>query len=117
MSPYSVPRRAAGSLLLLAALLAAPTLAANPPSTTDTAWLRQQTVRLQVERTNADGVKQEENGSGVLLCQVDKQAYVLTANHVIFGKSRTGRLNSLRDVGKIRLSFYKDAARAVEEDQ
>lgn len=107
------PVRTMGSALLLTAVLANPALAAGPPATADLEWLRQQTVRIQVQRTDAA----EENGSGVLLCQVDKQAYVLTANHVIFGKSRTGRLGSLLDVQKIRLSFYKDIARPVEEVQ
>jgi hypothetical protein len=113
-------RPLAGGVLVLAALHAAPLGAASPTTSatqTDVDWLRQQTVRLQVERTAPGGEPTEENGSGVLLCQVDKQAYVLTANHVIFGKSRSGRLGSLLDVAKIRLTFYKDLARPVEEAQ
>lgn len=110
----------AGGVLVLAALHAGPLRAASTTTSatqTDVDWLRQQTVRLQVERTGPGGEPTEENGSGVLLCQVDKQAYVLTANHVIFGKSRNGRLGSLLDVAKIRLTFYKDLARPVEETQ
>jgi S1-C subfamily serine protease len=96
---------------LLAILLFPGLAAAAPPKPgpVDQDWLRRQTVRLQVVRNG-----EEENGSGVILCQVDKQAYVLTANHVLFGKSRNGKSGSLLDVSRITLSFFKDA-KPVEE--
>lgn len=119
MNPRFLRRRAAGSSLLFAALLATPALAADPPATANLERMRLQTVRIQVERTDAQRNKISVNGSGVLLCHEEDQAYVLTAHHVIFGESRgpDDQPSGTRHVKKVQLFFYKNAARAVEANQ
>ncbi|MFP5284919.1 MAG: trypsin-like peptidase domain-containing protein [Thermoanaerobaculia bacterium] len=97
--------------LLVAAFAPGPPAAGEPSDGRDLDWLRRQTVRIQVLRDNG-----EENGSGVVLCtDADRQVHVLTARHVLFGESPSGGLGSLLDVSKIRISFFKDVAPAVEE--
>ncbi len=67
-------------------------------------WLRQQTVKIELTRQG-----KAEFGSGVVLCQVDQQTYVLTAHHVLFGKSPTGKLVSLFDADAvIKVHFFRD---------
>lgn len=96
---------------LLLAAPAPPAATGEPSGARDLDWLRRQTVWIQVLRESG-----EENGSGVVLCaDADRQVHVLTARHVLFGESPSGGLGSLLDVSKIRVSFFKDAAPAVEE--
>ncbi|HZF08748.1 MAG TPA: serine protease [Thermoanaerobaculia bacterium] len=102
-------------LAVLSAVPAAFAADAKAPIAADLEWLRQQTVLIQVtpDRPNAN----LETGSGVVLCEVDHRVFVVTANHVLFGTTATGKnRGSLLDVAKIRLSFSHDVARAVEEE-
>jgi hypothetical protein len=104
-------RRGLPAGLLLTALIPSPAAAGEPSGDRDLDWLRRQTVRIQVLRGY-----EEENGSGVVLCaDADHQVHVLTARHVLFGESSSGQLGSLLDVSKIRISFFKEVAPAVEE--
>lgn len=59
-----------------------------------------------------------ENGTGVVLCQDESQAYILTARHVIFGRAvGNGDEPDAGEVNRILVSFYKNAAPAVVEAQ
>lgn len=98
------------AVLLLPSLAAA---ASPPKETLDPDWLRRQTVLIEVKEAGKD---EEEIGSGVLLCQVANQAYVLTANHVLFGHDPLGRPRTLLDVERIKISFYQGEAGAVVEE-
>lgn len=76
--------------------------------------LQAQTVMITVTR-DTEG---DENGSGVILCQDDNQAYILTARHVFFGKSvGDRRAPGLSNVRMIKVSFFKNVAPPVVEDR
>jgi tetratricopeptide (TPR) repeat protein len=108
----SLRRLGAIAVLALTLVPAAATAAEKDDTAANLEWLRQQTVRIQVKPENGE----EENGSGVLLCRVANQAYVLTANHVVFGHDPLGRPRKALDLKEIRISFYKDMAKAVVDD-
>lgn len=94
------------TMLLLVA--AAPSLAEEEIAP----LLRAQTVMITVTREGGG----PENGSGVILCQSDNQTYILTARHVLFGKSVAGkRAPGLSDVSRIEVRFYKNLAAPVVE--
>lgn len=80
--------------------------------------LRGQTVMITVTRSPEGEDQFDENGSGVILCQDEDHAYILTARHVLFGTSLPGRMApGLRDVTRIQVSFFKDVAPALTEDR
>jgi hypothetical protein len=103
------PRSTAALLALVATVSALPTHAADPDA------LKRQTVQIRVNREGAE----TEYGSGVVLCQQkDGLAYILTAHHVLYGKSQTGGLKlSRRDVKNTEIRFFKDLAPAILEDR
>lgn len=67
--------------------------------------LKAQTVTIQVEREG----KSPEIGSGVVICQTPDEAYILTARHVLFGKSLPNRrAPGLAGVTRIEISFQRN---------
>lgn len=90
-------------LCALAAWTALPAHAQDPD------WLRKQTVQIKVTREDAP----DDYGSGVLLCQQDDLAYILTAHHVLYGKKRESR----RDVKTTEISFFSGLAPRIVEDR
>lgn len=58
-----------------------------------------------------------EFGTGVLLCQEDDRAWILTANHVFAGKSiEPWKQIRLRQIERAKIAFYRNSAPAVEVD-
>ncbi|MCP3959600.1 MAG: SH3 domain-containing protein [bacterium] len=88
-------------LLALTAMAAAPAAAAEE-DLLDT--LKAQTVMITVDRAD----QATEFGSGVVLCQDEQQVFVLTAHHVLAGKSPEGsgrKTLRLRKI-KAKVMFY-----------
>ncbi len=67
--------------------------------------LKKQTVQIKVERE--DGSKEE--GSGVILCQLQGTAYVITADHVFYGQSHDGRKFDYSRTLTTEVRFYSDS--------
>lgn len=98
-------------LVLVAVLLAAAPVAAQDQLD----QLKAQTVKITVTRSD----KPVEYGSGVVLCQENKQAFVLTAHHVLAGKSSqpSGKNTlRLRRISKAEISFYGNSPPPVGKD-
>jgi len=58
-----------------------------------------------------------EYGTGVLLCQEDDRAWILTANHVFAGKStEPWKQIRLRRIERATIAFYRNSPPAVEAD-
>ncbi|HSS48633.1 MAG TPA: serine protease [Thermoanaerobaculia bacterium] len=103
---------------LLFILSMAPARAADPD------LLKRQTVQIKVvrEKASTESASAQENappefGSGVILCQKDGLAYLLTAHHVLFGKSENGKRASRRDVKTTEIRFFNDLAPKILEDR
>ena len=105
-----IPRRLT---LIVPAALALAAAAGPSARAADSEAQKRQTVRIEVRREDAEG----EFGSGVVLCQKDDLAYVLTAHHVLYGKSQGGRKLSRRDVRTTEIKFYRDLAPAILENR
>jgi tetratricopeptide (TPR) repeat protein len=78
--------------------------------------LKKQTVLFKVVRGEENN-QSEEFGSGVILCWKDGLAYILTAHHVIFGKSANGKKASRLDVKTTEIRFFNDLAPKILEDR
>ncbi len=77
--------------------------------------LKNQTVKITVTQSG----RPVEFGSGVVLCQETKQVYVLTAHHVLAGKSdQAERKNTLRlrRIEKVEISFFGNSPPPVGKD-
>ena len=77
--------------------------------------LKKQTVKITVTQSG----RPVEFGSGVVLCQETKQVYVLTAHHVLAGKSdQAERKNTLRlrRIEKVEISFFGNSPPPVGKD-
>jgi len=58
-----------------------------------------------------------EYGTGVLLCQEDDRAWILTANHVFAGKStEPWKQIRLRQIERATIAFYRNSPPTVEAD-
>jgi trypsin-like peptidase len=98
------------TICLLVAILA--TLPATAAEDDLTPLLKAQTVMISVSR-EAGG---KEVGSGVVLCQDESQVYVLTARHVVFGKSQGDtREADAGEIDRIEISFFTNFAPTVVE--
>lgn len=75
--------------------------------------MKKQTVQIEVRREDLDS----EFGSGVVLCQKDDLAYILTAHHVLYAKSQGGKKFSRRDVLETEIKFFRDLAPAIVENR
>lgn len=78
--------------------------------------LKNQTVKITVTRSG----NQVEHGSGVVLCQENRQVFVLTAHHVLAGKSaQPSGKNALRlrRMEKVEISFYGTSQPPVGKDE
>lgn len=79
--------------------------------------LQAQTVMITITRSTTEG-ERDENGSGVIICQNDNQAYILTARHVLFGKSvGERRTEGLSSISRIKIGFFKNVAPPIIEDR
>ena len=76
--------------------------------------LKQKTVMITV---NFSKGQPAEYGTGVVLCQEDARAWILTANHVFAGKStEPWKQIRLRRIEHARIDFYRNAPPAIEAD-
>ena len=76
--------------------------------------LNEKTVMITV---NFSRGKAAEYGTGVLLCQEDDRAWILTANHVFAGKStEPWKQVRLRQIERATIAFYRNSPPAVEAD-
>ncbi|HEX6899110.1 MAG TPA: serine protease [Thermoanaerobaculia bacterium] len=99
---------------LAAPLAAALVLSALPARAADPDVLKKQTVQIRVYREDAE----PDFGSGVILCQREELAYILTAHHVIYGESQgEGLRSSRRDVRKTEIRFFRDLTPMIVEDR
>jgi tetratricopeptide (TPR) repeat protein len=99
--------------LCVAAALALAALHGGTASAADPEDLKQQTVMIDVTRKGGN----VEPGSGIVLCQEADRIYVLTARHVLFGKTGAqGKEPGIGSIAGIRLAFYRQLAPAVEDD-
>lgn len=75
--------------------------------------LKAQTVMITVSREG----KPPEAGSGVLLCQDEGQAFILTARHVVYGKTLAGTTQEpdASQVSQIEISFFTNFAPPIIE--
>lgn len=78
--------------------------------------LRAQTVMISVSR---DTGAAPEPGSGIILCQEESQAetHILTARHVVFGKTGEGVPAPSGLINKIQISFFQNAIPPVIEER
>lgn len=105
-----MPRRSSLALFTAAALA----LSALPAEAVDPDVLKKQTVQIRVYREGTE----PDFGSGVILCQREELAYILTAHHVIYGESQgEGLKSSRRDVQKTEVRFFRDLAPRIVEDR
>lgn len=58
----------------------------------------------------------EEHGAGVVLCQENRQAYVLTAHHVLAGKEPEGAERTLRLPVRLEIRFLHESVPSVAAD-
>ncbi len=99
---------------LAAPLAAMLVLSALPARAADPDVLKKQTVQIRVYREGAE----PDFGSGVILCQREELAYILTAHHVLYGESQgEGLRSSRRDVQKTEIRFFRDLAPMIVEDR
>jgi Trypsin-like peptidase domain len=79
-----------------------------------TPLLKAQTVMISVSREGGG----TEVGSGVILCQDESQAYILTARHVVYGKSQ-GHAHEAdaSEISRIAISFFTNLAPQVVENK
>lgn len=56
-------------------------------------------------------------GAGVVLCEDDRQAYVLTAHHLLAGKRPAGEESAPRRSGRIEIQFFHQSVPAVVDDR
>lgn len=74
--------------------------------------LKAQTVTIRVTREGGGG----ETGSGVVLCQSGGQVYIVTARHVLYGRSQGDEpAPGLADVTRIEIGFFKNVAPPIVE--
>lgn len=90
-------------------------LIGGPAVAQDSNALKAQTVMITVTRADQPA----EHGSGVVLCQDDETVYVLTAHHVLAGKSKqpSGK-NPLRlkRIEEAEISFFGNSPPPVGKD-
>lgn len=99
---------------LTAMALALPVFAGLPARAVSSDVLKNQTVQIRVYREDAE----PDYGSGVILCQREELAYILTAHHVLYGTAQGGgRKLSRRDVRKTEISFHRELAATIVEDR
>src|SRR5215210_6142697 len=107
-----MPVRARHGILLLLGL--APSWAPAAAQDDFTPLLKAQTVKIAVAREGGG----TEVGSGILLCQDESQAYILTARHVLFGKSPGNiREPDAGEVNRIEISLFRNLAPAIVESR
>jgi len=76
--------------------------------------LKAQTVMISVSREG----RGPESGSGIILCQDEGQAYILTARHVVFGRSQGNiREADLSEINRIEISFFGNFAPPIVESK
>ena len=76
--------------------------------------LNEKTVMITVEFRRG---RPPEYGTGVVLCQEDDRAWILTANHVFAGKStEPWKQLRLSQIDKATISFYRNSPPPIEAD-
>lgn len=104
----SIPKRRSGLVGLALCSLAAPAAARDNLSP----LLQAQTVTIRVTRDGGGG----EIGAGVVLCQWGGQVYIVTARHVLYGRSQGEEpAPGLADVTRIEVGFFKNLAPPIVE--
>lgn len=70
-----------------------------------------QTVMIQVRPREGS----PELGSGIILCKKADKAYILTARHVVYGRSPEGKplRRTLGPITQIQIEFYRGAPEAI----
>jgi len=102
------------SLSLLMLLSARGPLAAQEAEEDLAEALKEKTVMITV---NFSKGQPAEYGTGVVLCQEDDRAWILTANHVFAGKStEPWKQLRLRQIERATIAFYRNSPPAVEAD-
>ena len=76
--------------------------------------LKEKTVMITVDFRRGGAT---EYGTGVLLCQENERAWILTANHVFAGKSKEQwKQIRLSQIEKATISFFRNYAPKIEAD-
>jgi len=105
-------RRIGALLLPLIALSSIPAAGAGEDDLTP--LLKAQTVMISVSRESGG----TEAGSGIVLCQDESQAYILTARHVLYGKPQgTAHEADASEITRIAVSFFTNLAPQVVENK
>ena len=96
------------------ASMPSPSAGAKDPPAELSDELKEKTVMITV---NFRRGQPAEYGTGVVLCQEDDRAWILTANHVFAGKStEPWKQLRLSQIDKATLSFYRNSPPPIEAD-
>ena len=76
--------------------------------------VKKQTVMITVISEDED--QSVEHGAGVVLCEENRQAYVLTAHHVLAGDRSAGGKTAVRHSGRTEIQFFGQSGPGVVAD-